>query len=698
MTVTENSTGKTTGETTKGAGAVSSTAAEDTTRVVLMRQIMPANRDTDVIRLYVDPDPLSLDADKFDIGHTRAAQEANAITTRMHNAVKGARIVHPDQILSRTAFLVEHGETMSFGSYFNAFPASYWRRHTIVSQVRLTVQLEGEGASVIVYRSMANGRSQRVDSGTVEGDAGEFSFDLPLKPFTDGGWYWYDVVATDEDAVVRSAEWSAEVPSDKVPTSTVTIGITTMNQQDYCAKLLGQLGAADELDGVVDEIVVMEQGTKLVKDSEFFPAAEEALGDTLRIIDQGNIGGSGGFARAQYETLKAGRSAYVLMLDDDTECETEGIVRAVTFADLCRKPTIVGGHMFSIYQKAQLHSFGEKVEPYTFWWGSAPGVVAGWDLGERNIRSTRWLHARIDVDYNPWFMCLIPTKVLDDIGLSLPLFIKWDDSEFGLRAKEAGYPTVSMPGVAVWHVPWTDKNDALDWQSYFHVRNRFIAALLHSKYPRGGRMVQESLNHQIKHLVSMQYSTVELRHRALMDVLGGPERLHELLPTTLPGLKEMVKGFDDATYVSDPGELPEVRKHKLARKGREPSPVISGKAATLQALIQPIRQLRKPREAAQVNPEAEIMAQDARWHKIARYDSALVSLPDGTAAAFYRRDRGKFLDLTKRTLAIHKELARNWDELAERYQAALGDLTSPQTWEQTFRPWLDTEPRTKSDD
>ena len=82
-------------------------------------------------------------------------------------------------------------------------------------QVRLTVRLRGEGATVTVYRSMANGRSQRVDSATVEGDAGEFSFDLPLKPFVDGGWYWYDAVAADEDAVVESAEWTAEVPEDR---------------------------------------------------------------------------------------------------------------------------------------------------------------------------------------------------------------------------------------------------------------------------------------------------------------------------------------------------------------------------------------------------------------------------------------------------------------------------------------------------
>jgi galactofuranosylgalactofuranosylrhamnosyl-N-acetylglucosaminyl-diphospho-decaprenol beta-1,5/1,6-galactofuranosyltransferase len=293
------------------------------------------------------------------------------------------------------------------------------------------------------------------------------------------------------------------------------------------------------------------------------------------------------------------------------------------------------------------------------------------------------------VDYNGWFMCLIPREVIADIGLSLPLFIKWDDSEYGLRAKTAGYPTVSFPGAAVWHVPWTDKNDALDWQSYFHVRNRFIAALLHSQYPRGGRLVRESFNHQIKHMVSMQYSTVELRHKALEDVLAGPEALHAALPTTLPEIKELVKGYDDATLVADPSAFPEVKRHKLPRKGKEASPVISGKAATVQALLQPLRQLRRPREMAQSHPEAEIMAQDSRWHKIARYDSAIVSLPDQTSAAFYRRDREKFLDQMKRTLAIHRQLAADWDELAARYRAALPEITSPETWEQTFRPWME---------
>ena len=58
-----------------------STTTPDLQRILLMRQIMPANRDTDVIKLYVDPEPAALDADKFELGTSRAAHEANAIAS-----------------------------------------------------------------------------------------------------------------------------------------------------------------------------------------------------------------------------------------------------------------------------------------------------------------------------------------------------------------------------------------------------------------------------------------------------------------------------------------------------------------------------------------------------------------------------------------------------------------------------------------
>ncbi|WP_235547645.1 MULTISPECIES: glycosyltransferase [unclassified Nocardioides] len=670
-------------------------ATAQTVRRVLQTQIMPVDRDLDVLPLYVDPDPAVLDADKYNVGGDKGAKELNKASLRQ--SVSSGTMIHPDQIVDRHAVRIEQGERLSFGSYFNAFPASYWRRWTIVEDVRLMVELQGRGASVTVYKSMANGRSQRVSSQQVEDGAagGTFAFDLSLRPFVDGGWYWYDVTAGDEDAVV-SAVWDAEVPADRAASGTVAVTITTMNRPGFCSDLITQLGSEDDVLAILDTVFVVDQGTDKVRGAAGFAAAEKALDGRLRVIDQGNLGGSGGYARGQLETVKAGTATYALMMDDDVVCEPQSLLRAVTFADLARRPTIVGGHMFSLYSRARLHSFGEIIQTWRWWWMSPEHVLSEWDFAARNLRSTRWLHRRVDVDFNGWFMCLIPRQVLDEIGLSLPVFIKWDDSEFGVRAKAAGYPTVTFPGAAVWHVPWTDKNDALDWQAYFHERNRLIAALLHSPYKHGGRLIQESVNHSVAHLVSMQYSTVELRQLALEDVLAGPDGLHEALPHRLADVNAFRKQFSDAQLEADPDAFPPVRR-KPSRRGHSELEVPSKRSQIIQAGLMPLRQLRKPRALSREFPEGEIAAMDAKWYRIARYDSAIVSMPDQTSAALYTRDPELYRDLLKRIADLHLKLYRRWPELSAEYRSKLPEITSPEAWEETFRPWTEADAEAADD-
>jgi galactofuranosylgalactofuranosylrhamnosyl-N-acetylglucosaminyl-diphospho-decaprenol beta-1,5/1,6-galactofuranosyltransferase len=274
--------------------------------------------------------------------------------------------------------------------------------------------------------------------------------------------------------------------------------------------------------------------------------------------------------------------------------------------------------------------------------------------------------------------------VAEELGQPLPLFIKWDDAEYGLRAGEHGYPTVTLPGAAVWHVPWTDKNDALDWQSYFHQRNRTIAALLHSPYEHGGRVVRESFNHQIKHLFSMQYSTAELRHRALEDVLAGPERLHGELTTKLGEIRELRSGFRDAQTSPDPDAFPPDRREKPPKRGQDPTLPKSTAGQMVSAVTSAARQLLPKRRLADEFPEAHLAALDAKWWMISQFDSVVVSMPDGTSAAWHHRDPEEFRDLLRRTVEIHTRLYREWPMLAREYRGALPDITSPERWAKTF--------------
>ncbi len=622
-----------------------------TQSVTAARLVFPADADYDVLPLYLD------------------------------TTIGG---VHPEIIRGRHRVEVPPNVRLSFASYFNAFPASYWRRWTVATSVTLRVQVTGV-ATITVYRSNSRGSSQRVESITTGTFGEEVSFSLPLAPFGDGGWYWFEALAGSTGAIVEGASWAVE--GDEVgarPPGRVTIGITTFNRPDFCTKVLAQLADSPGVLERLDRVVVVDQGNQLVEEHEDYPRVASALASQLSVIRQPNLGGSGGFARSMYEGAHLGDSDYVLLLDDDVVVEPEGILRALTFADLAREPTIVGGHMLNLHIPSMLHTMGEVVNRYRFMWGSAPKVKEAHDFASESLRETDWLHRRVDVDYNGWWMCLIPADVIRSIGLSLPIFIKWDDADFGLRAKAHGVPSVSFPGAAVWHVPWTDKDDTIDWQAYHHARNRVLMALLHSPYPRGGRVVAESMGVQLRHGLAMQYSSAELRLWALRDILSGPEHLHRTLPTKLGEIRAYRAQEADAAVVKDPGGFPQVRRAKPPKRGKDPGEPRGLPGRAVSAANGLVRALRPVRPASTENPEAQVPAMDAKWWLLSQFDSAVVSTADGTGASWYQRDRDRFLDLMRESASAHQELARRWDELSATYRAARPEVTSPEAWRGTW--------------
>jgi galactofuranosylgalactofuranosylrhamnosyl-N-acetylglucosaminyl-diphospho-decaprenol beta-1,5/1,6-galactofuranosyltransferase len=636
---------------------------------VLQRVVFPYEPDQDVLPLYAEGKQgqpvVSIGSD----GRERTSHSAPAEPQ------------DPTQVLSRRSYRVEPSARTSFGTYFNAFPAAYWRRWTVVSSVRLGVTVSGAGA-VFVYRSNARGNIYRVDGERFDGATRRtLSFDLPLGSFADGGWYWFDVVAAEDGAVLDEAQW--ETTSDRAR-GTVTVGVTTLNRAEDVVALLGQLGADEGLLSILDRVTVVDQGTQHPEDVPGFAEAEAGLGGRLRMIRQANLGGSGGFSRGMSETLDAGESTYHLISDDDVRAEPEGIVRAVTFADHARRPTIVGGQMFSMFDRSYLHSMGEKINPWRFWWGPVLEDAEGHHLDQSALRSTPALHRRIDVDYNGWWMTLVPTEVLREVGLSLPLFIKWDDAEYGVRAREAGVPTVTLPGVAVWHVPWTDKDDSLDWQAYYHQRNRLVAALLHSPFERGGRLIRESLYHQLKHLLAAQYSVAELRLQAIEDLLSGPAHMHDQLDSRLQDIRRTRAQFDDSQVVKDPGAFPPVRRQKVSKRG-DAVRLPEGRLGTYaMAVLGLAKAVRPTKELSRTHPEAEVPAMDARWWLLSQFDSAVVSTADGSGAAWYKRRPEQFRDLFQRSVLLHERLLRDWTELSAAYKAALPELVGQDAWRRTF--------------
>jgi galactofuranosylgalactofuranosylrhamnosyl-N-acetylglucosaminyl-diphospho-decaprenol beta-1,5/1,6-galactofuranosyltransferase len=659
---------------------------------VLQRVVLPAD-DLDVVPLYVETNlergaaelaaELALEAKTRKKVTAVAAPAAGAAGEAQTSIAFGTDVPAAlvEEAGARRSALIAAGRRVSFATYFNAFPASYWRRWTTVTSVTLRIRIAGE-STIILYRSTSRGFSHPVEAIRVESDEPTtIQRTLSLDPFIDGGWYWFDVVAGSRGTTLIEADWLGL--AENTAAGRVSLGITTFNQPDFMLDQLRTLGEATEIHEVIDRIYVIDQGSDRVVDRPTFTEAIKKLGDRVEVIEQGNLGGSGGFARAMDETVTAGRASYVLLMDDDVKLEPEGILRAATFADLARRPTIVGGHMFSLYHRSLLHAYAEAVRPDTWWWGPAPNTKARHDFGRRNLANTPWLHRRADSDYNGTWMCLIPTTVINEIGLIPPMFIKWDDAEYGVRARNHGIPTVSLPGVGCWQVPWDDKDDARDWQAYFHFRNRLVSALLHSPFKDGGALITECRERQLQVLLSMQYSVAALQQLAIEDVLSGPDHLHRELSSKIGQIRQLRTQYPDARYETDLESFPPPRRRAPDQLKHKTSPTnkinLLSKATT--GLV---HQFRAPRPGAAERPQLALPYQDASWWVLAKLDSALVSAAEGTSAAWLRRDRRQFRTLGRRGLVLHRRLRRRWSKLAAEYRAAAPDLNSPQRWRQTF--------------
>lgn len=647
---------------------------------VLQRVIFPEHGDPQALPLYLDPETwtwqLKGDANEMRLAQARGFSDPSL--TR--DAVRLTNRNGLSWLEGRRGLRVPAAKSVSLASYFNAFPASYWNTWTSLSGVTLRITTRGAGR-IIVFRSNARGVIQRVDGVEVIG-ATTTEFELPFNSFIDGGWLWFDLVAGDEAFHLVQADWLAPEGAKPRVDGTATVSITTLNRGDYCTRLLEAIGDDVDARALLDRVLVVDQGSERILENDGFPAAEAALDGRLQVIEQRNLGGSGGFSRGMLETLRGGESDYVILLDDDVEIEPESLRRAVTFANFCLSPTIVGGHMLDMYDKSKLHAYAEGIHWSPFMWG--PFTPDRHDFAESNLRQTAWLHRRFDVDYNGWWMSLIPVQLLEEIGLSLPVFIKWDDAEYSLRAREAGYPTVSLPGAAVWHVSWVDKDDSHDWQAFFHARNRLVAALLHSPFERGGKLWRGNLATDLKNLLTMDYYTVAMRHAAIRNVFEGPGQLHADIVDRLPKVRALGKKYRESKLITDAAARPHfaAREIKSVTTGEvDPGPRGLGFVRLIVSQVWR-HAVVKPRGTDR--PHAHLAYQDARWFEVPLHDSVLITNAEGSGATWHVRDRRMFRRMLRDSIRLNLRYRRRWSELRAEYRAALPEITSAETWAKTL--------------
>lgn len=590
------------------------------------------------------------------------------------------------ELEGRSELHVHEGGRTSLCTFFNAFPAGYWRRWTRVNAVRFEAEVCGTGR-LVLYRSNGRGLFTAVGDLSVK-SARQWrtvSVEIPLLDTMDGGFCWFDAEASrhDGDLKVRNAVW--RTPAEQRTAShrtTLSIAIATFNRAPYCLNQLKAIRDAAALRERLDTVYCTDQGTDHVCDQADYPEVAKALGSQLTYTQQRNLGGSGGFSRGMFETVEAGKSDYCLLLDDDAISEPEAILRAVQFSDYTIKPSLVGGGMLHLDNRTMLYTQGERINWQRMWMTSSLELGYNHDFAAEPLRDAPERHQRIDEDFNGWWMCLIPVKVLKTIGLSLPVFIKFDDIEYGLRAKKAGFPTVCLPGVAVWHQAWHGKDPARTWEEYFFPRNRWIAALLLQPDEPTKNILFEILYGDTIVGLRFIYSAMALHHAGLRDILRGPQYIVDSFPTKLGEVRKLRAEFVDAQTRPSFEDFPEARR-EIASPRHHPGTTKQRYMCAIKAVVRSAFSNKNAKNAKR--PDVAITAQDSYWWtwlSSGAIDSALVTSPDGNSVAWLKRDDRYFRKSLLEGYRLTRRLMRDWKRLSAQYRAY--DLPSLKTWERIF--------------
>lgn len=565
----------------------------------------------------------------------------------------------------RTSVTLLPNTLVAADTYFGRFRASYWQRWTNVPSVTLRATVD-PGVRMIACGEDIGGHVRHAGIAEVPADADgprDVAIEVKLDMFADGGAIYPAFRTRGRGGRVRDARVTVDA-AHVVRDLSTDIVICTYNRPVDCAHTAATLAGDPEAMARVRAVRIVDQGDRHPEDEAEFEAAREVFGDRLQLVRQPNLGGAGGFSRGMRDAVDAG-DCLVLLTDDDIRPEPETTLRLSALACCTANPTLIGAQMLFLYNPTYLFRSGETHD-----WDHLTVHLNDPEHGDTDVdvRENPQLR-RLGVDYNAWWSCLVPSEVIEDIGLALPLFFQYDDIDFGYRAAEAGYHTITLPGAGVWHADfyWKDVDSPT---GYFSVRNGLIGASLH-----GGDPVElvKSLGRMIgSNLVSMRYGLAAAQIQAIRDMLSGPSVLDDASVGDFAragAIRNAHPGTELLPMTAIPGNL---------RPARPPSRDISSVDKVL-AKRAAYTQLGKKRPG----PVA-VAYEDAFWWHIATFDEVWVTDGSQSGVRHLVRDRDRELAMRGELLTELRNLKSRWEDVAGQWRAAAPGLSSPANWARHF--------------
>jgi GT2 family glycosyltransferase len=397
---------------------------------------------------------------------------------------------------------------VDFATFFNAISHRKWHHATGLRDLTLGID-RWRRVRLRVHYLTASGRMHLWAEEVVNLSKGPGHVRLGDPGQIPGELLALEATGVDNETRISSAQWVTQDPPRRVVHMAAVI---TSFRRECAAQSAARRFSAEVIPGAMPgkmELFVIDNGGTLT--------LPEMAG--VRLIQNRNLGGAGGFTRGLMEAQDSGDFTHALFMDDDASCEPESVWRCMAL--LSRVPDsrkCVSGAFLIADQPTWQYEKGAVMttdpSDSRLW----VALLSGRDLAlKRNI-------ARNDYDdtanYGGWWFFAFPLQAVRH--LPFPFFVRGDDTDFCLVND---LPIITMNGIASWCDNFGHKlnppTEYLAWRSWLALQ------FLHLGRAAQRRGLREALKHAILLGFRFDYAGMDAVLDGIATALRGPTAFGE---------------------------------------------------------------------------------------------------------------------------------------------------------------------------
>jgi len=549
---------------------------------------------------------------------------------------------------------------ISFDTYFNGLSIGKWLKYTTVKNIVLRLRLQGNFCITLLHTDtlLKEISTQEIKQEYCNTNGEIVEIDIPYDCEKTQGMYTFRIKALEDESRVYEGGYYTDISEKEVAYVKLGIIICTFKRETFVYNNISKLTETH-----LGETSDLQNGLKIyISDNANTLDYKQIESPHISVFKNKNVGGAGGFTRGMIEALKEQGEVnltHVLLMDDDIVIQPESIFRTYALLSLIKaeyRDSYVGGAML------RLDKPWHQVESGAVWnAGNLISKKAGLDLRRRKD----YLYNEIEetCDYNAWWYCTIPMQFIRTDNLPLPIFIRGDDVEYGLRNMKR---LILLNGICVWHEPFEAKYSSSMY--YYIFRNRLINNAIRGIYYDKKIFLRDIRAWFLQELFTYRYKNAQLLLDGAYDFLKGIAFLKETDGEALHK-RIMQKGYvmQDVELLDLPFDLPQYEHtiNRLEGRGHQLLRKILLNGAFLKTNGNAVTSVTEPK-----------ILHCFRKEKVLNYDYV------SKKGFVTKRDGKEFVRLCREYRKFHKDCMKKYEQAVVEYQKRGWEVASLEFWKQ----------------